>query len=98
MIDYDGATDDEINEAVLVISSGGKGIEYYQLAAFSIPDYCNSPANAWPICEEHGISLDAPLRNLSDDWEARKNGYRHSDVKAWRAAMIVYLKMMEAKA
>ncbi len=67
---------------------------------------CNNPADAWPIIISNGISLGPAYFN--DEWLAAKfkptrdNSKPHeietySSGRPLRAAMIVYLQMMEAK-
>ena len=98
MIDFDTATDDEINEAVLVHRvNDANALKYYQNGACKIPDYCNSPADMWPIILEHRIEL-MPRRH-NKGWIATitsLNTKRVMNKNPLRAAAIVYLKVMEA--
>lgn len=66
-------------------------------------DPCNNPADAWPIIASSGISL-----MFDGEWQACANiemdsgglcswDYYTLDSNPLRAAMIVYLKMMEQK-
>lgn len=73
-----------------------------------ILDYCNSPADAWPIIVNNEIAL---LPSGGFDWVAISgltlNGYssyidrrldcciKHSDTNPLRAAMIVFLMMQD---
>lgn len=70
----------------------------------SLKDYCNNPADAWPVIEENNISLilDNPTmpcatsnaRDLFDD-DDTEVGVAYGN--PLRAAMIVFLKMQETK-
>lgn len=61
-------------------------------------DYCNNPADAWPIIVKHGIGI-IPFKNcLSESWDSGKgliNG-TVKDKNPLRAAMIVFLMMKES--
>lgn len=73
-------------------------------------DYCNNPADAWPIVVENDIAL---LPSCGFDWVAISpltlNGFssyidqslhgclQHNDMNPLRAAMIVFLMMQEKK-
>jgi len=88
---YEDKSDDEINRAVQHMKQG---------AQLWVPlmDYCGNASHSWPIIEQHGISLDAPLPNINKMWMARQDGWhrRYEDENPLRAAMIVFLKMQEA--
>ncbi|MEL5655640.1 DUF2591 family protein [Serratia ureilytica] len=56
-------------------------------------DYCNNPADAWPIIEKEKISL-TPLK---EGWLTGFSGKDVVDLKPLRAAMIVFLMMKEAE-
>lgn len=67
-------------------------------------NYCNNPADAWPIIEENGISivkfghdmwLAASDAYWVDGFEWQIDGEIHQ--KSFRAAMICFLKMQDAK-
>lgn len=117
MIDYSQMSDHEINKAVADIAMNGtwhlrpehhenktggwlygsNGIETHPL-----PDYCNNPADAWPIIESNRIgTIPAPEpgewkaahRNVGDDGSPY---YFNKDKKPLRAAMIVFLMMKGA--
>lgn len=64
----------------------------------SLKDYCNNPADAWPIIVENGISLECITVNRHEKtWRAQfKPAYvKHhaNDKNPLRAAMIVFLMM-----
>lgn len=56
-------------------------------------DYCNNPADAWPIIEKEKISL-TPLK---EGWLTGFSGKDVVDLKPLRAAMIVFLMMKDAE-
>ena len=76
----------------------------------SLKDYCNNPADAWPLVVENDIAL---LPSCGFDWvaisgltlnshssyidERLDDCLRHSDMNPLRAAMIVFLMMQEEK-
>ena len=69
-------------------------------------NYCVDPSDAWPIILEHGIGIEP---RFNGDWEAfvvncwdfDEESYTKSqwwtDSSPLRAAMIVFIKIMEAK-
>lgn len=74
------------------------------LNSFKTKDYCNNPADAWPIIVEHEIDV---IQNNGQDCALATNSavmmFRGDDVficqheNPLRAAMIVFLKMSEGK-
>lgn len=76
---------------------GSNGIQTYDL-----PDYCNNPADAWPIISKHQISVCAyervnPGMKRESWWEADVFAdFISRDDNPLRAAMIVFLKMQES--
>ena len=91
-MNWDDMSDDQINERVAHTEHDG----------ITLPDYCNSPDDAWPIIVEHCISI-VPRRddNLGESYAECNNGH----ITSWcdkkegvlRAAMIVFLKLKEAQ-
>ena len=68
----------------------------------SLKDYCNNPADAWPIIVDNGISLECIVVNRHEKtWRAQlKHAYvkhRVNHKNPLRAAMIVLLMMQESK-
>ena len=69
----------------------------------SIPDcwvdYCNNPADAWPIITEAKISLlSVDCINGSSSWLAKSRSCpSRGDSNPLRAAMIVFLMMKEGE-
>lgn len=64
-------------------------------------DYCNNPADAWPIIQSNGISLEYD----GSDWMAfhikcqsikYSNPIKYHPNKPLRAAMILFLMMQES--
>ena len=111
MIDYDTATDFEIDEAV-AIASGQRYAVKNETPSFkrlvntaTMPaqplSYCNSPDDMWPIILENKI--DSTYSRAADWWTCRAFDdqlnciARHCHENPLRAAAIVYLKMMEAE-
>ncbi|EJE1165856.1 DUF2591 domain-containing protein [Cronobacter malonaticus] len=61
-------------------------------------DYCNNPADAWPIIVQNRISI---INLDEDEWGARgvadRNSKRVIHENSLRAAMIVFLMMQESQ-
>lgn len=106
MKDYSAMTDFEINRKILEISSGTKALGYPHNAdsrsagtlQYHWYDYCNNPADAWPIILQHKINIDhrasikaGAMAKLSGNNEI----YAVND-NPLRAAMEVYLMAMDA--
>lgn len=113
MKDYASMSDFEINKRVADIAMNGtwhvkpshpdndtggwlygsNGIQTHEL-----PDYCNSPEDAWPIITGSMISI-RPVGNDGQLWEASgMDGMKADyDKNPLRAAMVVFLMMKESK-
>ncbi|MEN4908961.1 phage protein NinX family protein [Rahnella bonaserana] len=105
MKDYSAMHDAEIN--MLVCKRLGLGISSYcrilSIGDYSIllddnntlVDYCNNPADAWPIILENKISIN---HWCTGEWTADClfGDFVFSDTPL-RAAMIVYLMMKDAE-
>lgn len=113
MKDYASMSDFEINKRVADIAMNGtwhvkpshpdndtggwlygsNGIQTYEL-----PDYCNNPADAWPIITENRISI---IHLDDNEWGCRgegdKSACRAINSNALRCAMIVFLMMKESE-
>lgn len=111
MKDYASMSDFEINKSVADIAMNGtwhvkpshpdndtggwlygsNGIQTHEL-----PDYCNNPADAWPIITENRISI---IHLDDNEWgcrgEGAKSAFRAINSNALRCAMIVFLMMKE---
>lgn len=106
MTDYSKMSDFEINKSVAEHESvrgfhcenigDGSPLRFQNWKEL---DYCNNPADAWPIIVKHGIGI-IPFKNgLSESWDLGKgliNG-TVKDKNPLRAAMIVFLMMNEAE-
>lgn len=113
MKDYASMSDFEINKSVADIAMNGtwhvkpshpdndtggwlygsNGIQTHEL-----PDYCNNPADAWPIITGSMISI-RPVGNDGQLWEASGMGGMKADYdkNPLRAAMVVFLMMKEGE-
>ncbi|CAH5460957.1 TPA: DUF2591 family protein [Enterobacter roggenkampii] len=102
MNDYSELSDFEINSAVsMAVRSQAANPESKYVV---INEYCNNPADAWPIIVSNGISL---VKYGHGMWLASSDAYWVDGVE-WqidgeahqnplRAAMIVFLMMQDAK-
>lgn len=77
-------------------------MEISGLDSFKAKDYCNNPADAWPIIVNNSISLECIVVNRHEKtWRAQfKTAYvkhRVNHKNPLRAAMIVFLMMQESK-
>ncbi|MBH3259960.1 DUF2591 family protein [Serratia marcescens] len=102
-MDYSKMSDLDINVLVGEIQGFANKIA----ALNGMRDYCNNPADAWPIIVENGISL----YHDNGNWQAEMNYYAPvgafgtdeacskfvDDKKPLRAAMIVFLMMKDAE-
>lgn len=106
-MDYSQLSDFEINKRVGIAL--GKGLmpddcQDFGLSGFpevmlrngDFKDYCNNPADAWPIIEGNFIALH-PLKHKSV-WIAMSDGQEHTvrEEKPLRAAMIIFLMSKES--
>lgn len=113
MKDYASMSDFEINKRVADIAMNGtwhvkpshpdndtggwlygsNGIQTYEL-----PDYCNNPADAWPIITENRIST---IYLDENEWGCRGKGDKSTcraiNSNPLRCAMIVFLMMKEGE-
>jgi hypothetical protein len=95
--DYSKMSDFEINCRV-----HSEVMEISGLDSFKAKDYCNNPADAWPIIVNNSISLECIVVNRHEKtWRAQfKTAYvkhRVNHKNPLRAAMIVFLMMQESK-
>lgn len=93
MKDYAGMSDFEINCRVHT-----EVMEISGLDSFKAKDYCNNPADAWPIITGSMISV-RPVGNDGQLWEAAgMDGMKADyDKNPLRAAMVVFLMMREGE-
>ena len=106
-MDYSQLSDFEINKRVGIALGkelmpddcqdfGLSGFPEVMLRNGDFKDYCNNPADAWPIIQSNYIALH-PLQHksvwiaVSDDQE-----YRFRDAKPMRAAMVIFLMSRES--
>ena len=104
-MDYDTASDFDINKAVaealgilkdnVDIVGCGDSLELFDFDGSFFINYCNNPSDAWPIIESIWWHLIEGDYVGITDWEKEMRADDDSD--KLRAAMIVYLKMMESK-
>lgn len=99
MKNYEDMSDFEINCRV-----HAEVMQISGLNSFKAKDYCNNPADAWPIIVKHEIDV---IQNNGQDCSLATNSaimmFRGDDVficqheNPLRAAMIVFLKMNDDK-
>lgn len=110
MKDYASMSDAEINAAVAkIMFEVNEGIAtpyshrpdayiYHLNGLHSVKDYCNNPADAWPIITENGISI---IHLDDNEWGCRgegdKSACRAINSNALRCAMIVFLMMKDGE-
>lgn len=110
MKDYASMSDGEINYIVAsVLFPVNLGIStpynhradayiYHPNGTYSVKDYCNNPADAWPIITENRISI---IHLDDNEWGCRgdgdKSACRAINSNALRCAMIVFLMMKEGE-
>jgi len=105
MINYNEMSDFEVNKLVaieLLVDGGEAG--WIDSHSQLVPEYCNNPADMWPIIVENNIDVISPTSNGTEYWEAHKF---FADVKIYplsfldknplRAAAIIFIIMQEAK-
>ncbi|EKD7758624.1 DUF2591 domain-containing protein [Shigella sonnei] len=109
-MDYSKMSDFEINRAVAIakgfppddcdIAKRGSplvGVEWNDDTGYAIKafDYCNNPADAWPIIVENGIGIKKQSNGM---WCATRQGglYPQYHENPLRAAMVVFLHMQES--
>lgn len=107
-MDYSQLSDFEINKRVAVALGHSIDEEKYGNASvgafhsdgvvYKSHDYCNNPADAWPIIVKNRISI---INLDEDEWGARgvadRNSKRAIHENSLRAAMIVFLMMQESQ-
>lgn len=110
-MDYSKMSDFEINKRVFTALRGTKPLGYPHNAdgrsvgnesnnQYTWYDYCNNPADAWPIILSSKIGLTPPMHD--ENWEAMtfdRGGYVNKneyDKNPLRAAMVVFLMMQES--
>ena len=106
-MDYSKLSDFEINKRVFMSITGAKPLGYPHNAdgrsvgnesngEYRWYDYCNNPADAWPIIFSHRIGVSPAA--VGDKWAAHYCNWDIAivDTNPLRAAMIVFLMMQES--
>ncbi|HGE8458752.1 TPA: phage protein NinX family protein [Serratia marcescens] len=92
MIDYSKMSDFEINKRVFKLMMTGRDWDRQGKGLF---DYCNSPADAWPIIAGNEISINYWRSGVL---EADRYGvHTVKDKNPLRAAITVFLMMKDAE-
>lgn len=93
---YSELSNIEINNLVMAAQK----VDPYRV--LPLPDYCNNPADMWPIITGCKIALYPPFDRECNKWEAHtvamdgtSNGDSAFSKNPLRAAAIVYLMMQE---
>lgn len=109
MVNYSEMSDFEINKRVALalcfdLYKDGKSCQENHVAiqegrcgAFAM-DWCNNPADAWPIIEQSKLWM----REIDGYWHVagfhnKNSAVKYFDKKLFRAAMIVFLMMQDAR-
>lgn len=93
-MNYAEMSDIQINAMVSNALYGEVSRGHQMELANGVVDYCNNPADAWPIIEEKFISIEACYEK--ETWRANFAGcYSHECRNPLRAAMVVFLMMMK---
>lgn len=93
MKNYSEMSDFEINEKMSMAMRSQSAVPESKYVV--INDYCNNPADAWPIIESNKISLT--YHQSRGEWSAIFNSENISmHGSPLRAAMIVFLMMQDA--
>lgn len=116
-MDYSKLSDFEINKAVAEIAIYGDWLLeptdespswFFNHGVpgkntVKLPDYCNNPADAWPIIVDNRITV--MIDDTTNDWSAAlvqdfcdTSAFKHSNChkKPLRAAMVTFLMMQES--
>lgn len=91
MKDYASMSDFEINCRVHAEVMAIAGLD-----SFKAKDYCNNPADAWPIIVENRIRVNPVLYTkwMAEDY---LEDISHTGENPLRAAMVVFLMMKEGE-
>lgn len=97
-MDYSKMSDFEINEAVsmAMLNKAKNPSSKYVV----VNDYCNNPADAWPIIIENHIAVVPYKHTLPQAWPTSfglVSKFTTEDRNPLRAAMITFLKMQESQ-
>lgn len=97
MTDYSKMSDFEINKRVFKLMMTGRDWDRQGKGLF---DYCNNPADAWPIIVANEIGVVPSKSSNTYAWDlsgGMLKGIKHVDDNPLRAAMIVFLMMKDAE-
>jgi len=102
MTDYSKMSDFEINAAVATAKFGNwrADDDICRRITSKCIDYCNNPADAWPIIVANEIGVVPSKSSNTYAWDLRGGmlkGIKHVDDNPLRAAMIVFLMMKDAE-
>ena len=105
-MDYSKLSDQEINLAIanilhpemMAIESKSRPPSVCYPNHHEWRDYCNNPADAWPIIVENGIGVIPYKKGLSEAWNTAAGliGGTTKDKNPLRAVMVVFLMMQES--
>lgn len=106
-MDYSQLSDFEINKRVAVAlghsidgekyGSASVGAFHSDGVVYKSHDYCNNPADAWPIIESNRIGVMPSEMKTKELWisTSGRGSYSYHE-NPLRAAMIVFLQMQDA--
>jgi hypothetical protein len=93
MNDWCDESDNELNQSVALLT-GEDPAKWYPYGGVKGKDYCNNPADAWPIIFANRICLNCS-DNASQQWSAEIRGtdqqWQAKCSRPLRAAMICFL-------
>lgn len=99
-MDYSKLNDHELNCKVALNFYDSDWVDKHWLIADMIPDYCNNPADAWPVIADNHIGI-MPFKTCdAKAWPLSIGLLSGADVRdknPLRAAMIVFLMMKDAE-
>ena len=108
-MNYENMSDFEINKEIALIENNNliftkNDSVYLNTVDDSLVDYCNNPADAWPIIVENNINLEwfsdddgiYASATVAIDFMGT-SGFLSDHENPLRAAMICFLKMNDAK-
>ena len=100
MTDYSAMSDFEINKKVaLKLGMDWSGVTEENRFFYQTADYCNNPADSWPIISVNLIGVE-PIYQNGTKWLAHAGDdseFRCVEASGLRAAMTVFLMMKDAE-
>lgn len=95
-MNYAEMSDIQINAMVSNALYGEVSRGHQMELANGVVDYCNNPADAWPIIVENKINLYfSNNEQMAQFYQYGRESVESSDANALRAAMVVFLMMMK---